>query len=150
MTGSYPASQSSFSREYLSLSVSPLRADSSRVSTLRSLFAFSSPAAAASLKDLSPRPPMSYARPTLTVFFAGVLPPPPEVLLLPPHAAIASATTATPAVASSLIPRTRRKTISFPKAPLHCGVPTPGAYPLVGAGKPIGARLEDRRYHAVM
>src|SRR5689334_17382728 len=84
----------------------------------RSVRTLSKPAAAESLNDLSPRPPMSNARPTLTSFLAGV-PDPPDVpeLLLPPQAAVLNATIATAAVASTFIPRDRRKMISFPKAP---------------------------------
>ena len=84
----------------------------------KSVRTLSRPAAAESLNYLSPRPPMSNARPTLTSFLAGVLEPPddPESLL-PPQAAMLIATIATAAVARTFIPRDRRKMISFPKAP---------------------------------
>src|SRR5438477_7232032 len=83
----------------------------------RSVRTLSKPAAAESLNDLSPRPPMSNARPTLTSFLAGVLDPPDDPELLLPQAAALNATIATAAVASTFIPRDRRKMISFPKAP---------------------------------
>src|SRR4029079_3507932 len=91
-------------------SFSPLTAAASLASTPSSDLALSRPAAAASLNDWSPRPPMSYARPTLTALFVLEL-----VLLLEllssllPHAARARA--ATEVTAAIFI--TRSKGVSF-------------------------------------
>src|SRR4051812_7812259 len=93
----------------------------------RSCLAFSKPAAARSLNDLSPRPPTSYASPTLRDFLVGVLapagvlppPPPPVDLLLPPpllpHAAraIEAATTSTPSFKPRSLRKTDRLTLEF-------------------------------------
>src|SRR6266536_2813346 len=97
----------------------------------RSALAFSSPAAARSLKDLSPRPPTSYARPTLTVFLVGVelpdvdAPPPGAFVLLPllllPHAVSSSAMATSPAVIAR--PYLRRNAITSPVCPDSLGRP---------------------------
>src|SRR6266540_2473606 len=68
-----------------------------------SALALSRPRAAASLKDWSPRPPTSYASPTLS--FCSLPPPvvPPVVPPSPPQAA--TVRTAAHASAASLVPR---------------------------------------------
>src|SRR5215469_2110335 len=97
----------------------------------RSVFAFSRPAAARSLNDLSPRPPTSYARPTLRVCFEGadVVPAagdvaPGEVVLEFPfllllHAASSSAMTATTAVIAT--PYLRRNANHLSRCPDPAG-----------------------------
>src|SRR5262249_20445408 len=101
-------------------SVPPATADSSLVWMLRSALAFSRPAAARSLKDLSPRPPMSNARPTLTFFLAAPLaevappvaaPPPPALLLLLLLLQAANTIAAAAATAPSFTPRDTRKIV---------------------------------------
>src|SRR3954453_22669966 len=118
MIGLNPALASRSSRSCCCWSLSPWTADSSLVEMLRSDLAFSRPAAARSLNDLSPRPPTSYARPTFSDFLAGAddeppaLPPAPLELLLPPPLLpqAASANEAAAAIAPSFNPSSLRKT----------------------------------------
>src|SRR5882762_7887111 len=90
MIGLYPDDASRVSRSALAWSLSPCTAESSLVWMFRAAFAFSRPAAARSLNDLSPRPPTSYARPTLSDFVVGGAPPleepvfPPGGAVVPP------------------------------------------------------------------
>src|SRR4051812_1789285 len=79
-------------------------------------FALSRPAAAASLNDWSPRPPMSYARPTLRAFLVlelVLLLDAPESSLLPQAARARAATEVT-----ATIFITRRKGVSFYRCPV--------------------------------
>src|SRR3954468_12128381 len=141
-TGLYPPWASSRSRSSFWASVSPWVASSSLVSRPSSLFALSRPRAAESLNDWSPRPPTSYARPTLSFFAADVVALPPAELVLvelplldEPQALSARAAVA--ASASTLV--TRRKGVSFAVlGPAARGPPGGGRHARTGVDAPEG------------